>query len=104
MDPAKTSKGQGGILGGQVVSFEEDEHDEEPDGIEMLLTVEDPSKATKTDPAQVEVTAVDPETDETVTTTADVTKPHKAEDVTEKAIDETVTAAAAEAEPETLES
>ncbi|MCX4729801.1 hypothetical protein [Streptomyces sp. NBC_01363] len=60
------------------------------DGVEMLLTVEDPSKATKKDPAQVEVTAVAPVTDEAVTTTADVTKPRKAEDVAGKAIDKTV--------------
>lgn len=90
MDPAKSGHAHGGILSGLAASFEENEHDEEPDGIEMLLTVEDPSQATKKDPAQVEVTAVDPETDEAVTKTAEVTKPKKADDVAEKAIKETL--------------
>ncbi|MEV8204327.1 hypothetical protein ACWD9X_23420 [Streptomyces sp. NPDC005075] len=35
---------KGEILGGQVFSFEENEHNHELDGVEMLLPVKDPSK------------------------------------------------------------
>ncbi|MFD5062516.1 MULTISPECIES: hypothetical protein [unclassified Streptomyces] len=68
--------------------------EEADEGVEILLTVEDPTKANLFNPADVQVVAVATDSEVPVTTTAKVFKASKADAVVEKTVDKTVQEAA----------
>ncbi|MES9589926.1 hypothetical protein ABWK57_13855 [Streptomyces sp. NPDC094045] len=62
----------------------------ESNGIEVLLTVEDPTTANQLNPAKVEVVAAALEAEEPVTTTAEVFQTSKVGDVASETVDKSV--------------
>ncbi|MFM9367632.1 hypothetical protein [Streptomyces sp. Da 82-17] len=71
----------------------------EKDGIELVLTVEDPSHASLFNPTTVTTVAVTPDSPEPVTNTAEVYSPKRVDKVAERTVNETVKDATAESAP-----
>ncbi|UFQ16460.1 MULTISPECIES: hypothetical protein [Streptomyces] len=93
LDPAK-QKDSGGLLG--VFAAFTDEPAAQ-DGIEVLLTVEDPSTASASNPTTVQTIVVAPDAPEPVTKTAEVYSAEQVDKVAETTVDQTVKEATEEA-------
>jgi hypothetical protein len=59
-------------------------------GVDVIISIEDPSRATEDDPAEVTVVAADPMTAQVVTSTTQVTAPEQVAEVTTDAVSETL--------------
>ncbi|MFF2406694.1 hypothetical protein [Streptomyces sp. NPDC058092] len=85
VDEAKTA--QPGLLGGMLNAST---MSVDTPTVDVRLVVDDPTKATRSDPTKVTVTVTNPDTAETTTKTAKVTAPAKVTDVATKTVTKAV--------------
>jgi hypothetical protein len=79
-----------GLFGLFTAYVPDAKRDQGADVVDVRLEVEDPTTATPQKPAEVEVTATNPKTDETVTTSAKVKRPEEADEVARDAVKDAV--------------
>ncbi|QUI30717.1 hypothetical protein H9W91_07475 [Streptomyces alfalfae] len=90
LDPDKVDKKKDGWILGLFASTGAVVAEPEPEGVHLILTMEDPTKATPLNPASVTATAVAEGETAPVTVEAEVRKPSSADEVAEHVVEKSV--------------